>query len=340
MLDTRWELNHDQYAIGITAAEATSFQGFHSPALLVVVDEAAGVHEDIFEAVDSMATAGDPRIIYIGNPTSSSGGFHRAFHRERTLFNLHTMSAMDSPNVLAKDVVWPGLVTHKWVEERKEVWGEDSPMFTARVLGEFPTQGTDTLIPLENITAASSDDAPAPSNPNILGVDVARFGSDSSAIAIRQGQAISEIHTLYKLDTMSLSGWVVNAATQLDPPPTIFVDEIGVGAGVVDRLRELGFNVIGINVARPAQQSGMFINQRAEGYWELRRLLAENQLRLPPHLRLEAELSDIRYFFASDGRIQIESKDDMKARGSHSPDVADAVMLTVLGQHSTFQFFT
>ena len=85
MLEQRWELAPDQYAMGITAADATSFQGFHSEALLVVVDEAAGVSEEIYEAVDSMATAGNPRIILIGNPTTVNGGFFRAFHRERSL---------------------------------------------------------------------------------------------------------------------------------------------------------------------------------------------------------------------------------------------------------------
>ena len=341
LMETRWDVAHDRYAMGITASEATSFQGFHSQALLVVVDEAAGVDEDIYEAVDSMATAGDPRIIMIGNPTTVTGGFHRAFHRERSLYKCHTMSAMESPNVVAGEVVWPGLVTSKWVEDRKEVWGEDSPMFRARVLGEFPDQGEDTLLALSDIEAAvggdleleaGDDDAP------VLGVDVARFGADSSCLALKRGPVVEWVSVFHGLDTMKLAGRVIEAVREVGGVECIFIDEVGVGGGVVDRLKELGFPVVGINVGRPAGNSDYLANQRAEGYWELRRLLGDRALALPNDLRLVGELADLKYQFSSDGKLIMESKESMKARGGSSPDVADSVMLCVLGAMRRAQF--
>ena len=99
MLDTRWELAEDRYALGLSATDADQFQGFHSANMFVVVDEAEGVDETIYEAVESVMTSANTRLLLIGNPTTTSGGFHRAFHRERGIYRTITISALESPNV-------------------------------------------------------------------------------------------------------------------------------------------------------------------------------------------------------------------------------------------------
>ena len=154
MLDTRWEISSDRYAMGLSAENADQFQGFHSPNMFIVVDEAEGVSDEIYEAIEAVMTSASPLLLLIGNPTTVSGAFRRAFHEERRLYQTVTISALDSPNVQTGQVVVPGLTTARWVEERREVWGEDNPIYRARVLGEFPKQAEDTLISLTDIEAA------------------------------------------------------------------------------------------------------------------------------------------------------------------------------------------
>ena len=339
MLDTRWELADDRYAMGLSAETADQFQGFHSDNMLIVVDEAEGVSEEIYEAIESVMTSSDPRLLLIGNPTTVSGAFRRAFYEERNLYYTVTISALESPNVAAGKSVMPGLATAKWVQERRETWGEDNPIFRARVLGEFPDQAEDTLFKLTEIEKAARRDSPDSLDVEVggrpaytevvLAVDVARFGSDRSVILRRRGDRVEEIRTFQKMDTMELTGWVVAAIREFNPR-RVFIDEIGVGAGVVDRLKEEGHPVVGVNVARRSRQGDVFSNLRAEGFWRLRELFASGGISIPPDNQLMGELAALRYSYDSHGRVVMESKDAMRQRGLPSPDKADALMLAFL----------
>ena len=340
ILETRWELADDRYAIGLSADTADQFQGFHSPNMLIIVDEAEGVSDEIYEAIEAVMTSAAPRLLLMGNPTTVSGAFRRAFHEERHLYRTVTISALDSPNVLAGEVVIPGLATAEWVEERRETWGDNNPIYRARVLGEFPDQAEDTLIKLSDIEAAVQDQTAETVTPKsetagqeetVLAVDVARFGSDRSVILRRRGNRVEDIQTFHKLDTMQLAGWVV-AAIRECRPDRMYIDEIGVGAGVVDRLREQSFSVRGVNVARRARHEGLFTNTRAEGYWRLRELFASGQISIPRDNQLMGELAALRYNYDSQGRIYLESKEAMRGRGLPSPDKADALMLAFVEQ--------
>ena len=338
MLDTRWEIADDRYAMGLSAESADQFQGFHSPNMLIVVDEAEGVSDEIYEAIEAVMTSADPLLLLIGNPTTVTGAFRRAFYEERHLYHTITISALDSPNVQQGKTVIPGLTSARWVEERRETWGEDNPIYRARVLGEFPDQAEDTLIGLSDIEeaakrwAASHDGdtgADQGADEVVLAVDVARFGSDRSVILRRQGNRVMEVRTFRNMDTMQLAGWVA-AAIRETSPERVCVDEIGVGAGVVDRLKEQGFPIKGINVARRASQDTIFANVRAEGYWRLKELFASGQIAIPNDQQLMGELAALRYSYDSQGRVLMESKDAMRQRGLPSPDKADALMLAFL----------
>ena len=353
LISTRWDLAEDRYAMGLSADTADEFQGFHSPNMFIVVDEAEGVSDEIYEAIEGVMTSAECRLLLIGNPTTVTGVFRRAFHEESHLYYNVTISALDCPNVTLGKVQISGLTTARWVKERKEIWGEDNPLYRARVLGEFSDLAEDTLIRLSEIEAAGNREqasspvepaadqsdsgtsksaspnpalAPADSEELVLAVDVARFGSDHSVILRRRGQRVEEIRTFQKLDTMQLTGWVA-AAIQEFQPDRVCIDEIGVGAGVVDRLREQGYLVKGINVARWARQDKLFANLRAEGYWRLRELFATGEISIPTDSRLMGELAALRYSYDSQGRIIMESKEAMRQRGQASPDVADALMV-------------
>ena len=348
LLDTRWEMSDERYAIGLSADSADQFQGFHSENMFIVVDEAEGVSDDIYEAIEAVMTSASTRLLLIGNPTTVTGAFRRAFYQERHLHYTVSISALDSPNILAGRIVIPGLATAEWVRERRETWGEDNPIYQARVLGEFPDQAEDTLIKLSDIEAATHRELPLDEAPEsegagveevVLAVDVARFGSDRSVILRRKGHRVEEIQTFHNMDTMRLVGWVVAAIKECQPS-RMYIDEIGVGAGVVDRLREQGYSVRGVNVARSARQEGLFTNRRAEGFWRLRELFASGRISIPPDNQLMGELAALRYSYDSQGRIYLESKDAMRGRGLPSPDKADALMLAFLDPPNQVRLWT
>ena len=500
LLKTRWELDDDRFALGLSSKGADQFQGFHSPNILVVVDEAEGVSEEIFEGIEAVMTSENPRLLLIGNPTTLTGAFRRAFYQERDIYHCVTISVLETPNVAAESVVFPGLVHKFWVEERKRAWGEDNPIYRSRVLGEFPTQEENTLIPLPHIETATKDTEaietipssstgeskngaethrsraggnlepaqahynpahpepaegrgasiisslymwesqngaenrrsrvggnldptqahynpahpepvegpsqtrrsrvggnldptqvhynpahpelvegrgaplipslsieeskngaetrrsrvggnleptqahynpahpelvegrdPPPERPDdlVIAVDVARYGPDRSVILRRRGSHVQEIQAFRNLDTMELTGRVA-AAIRRHRPNHTSIDEVGIGAGVVDRLREQRYDIHGVNVAHNAIQHKIFANLRAEGYWKLRMLFANGQITIPRDEELISELASLRYGYDSRGRVLVESKKDIKQRGLPSPDKADALMLAFL----------
>ena len=192
--------------------------------------------------------------------------------------------------------------------------------------------------------AAKSDVQPAPEvegptpvdaqkSPTTLAVDVARFGTDKSILLLADSDSVHHIESRHGLDTMQLAGHVIDAYRRWSPD-RIVVDEIGIGAGVVDRLKELNFPVTGINVARPARQPKLYANLRAEGYWRLHELFNQNAISIPDDPELAGQLSALRHNYNSKGQSIIESKDDTRARGLPSPDKADALMLAFLPRRS------
>ena len=317
LLETRLEMSDGRFALGLSADSDEEFQGFHSPNMLIVVDEAEGVEEPIYEAIEAVMTSENCRVLLIGNPTTMSGTFRRAFYEDRDLYHTITISALDSPNMQAGRAVIRGLATRRWVEERKKVWGEENPIYQARVLGEFPDQGEDTLIALSHIEAAAKRERSSP--PDSEAVVVARFGSDKSVILRRRGMVVEEIMAYRGLDTMKLAGHVVAAIDACRPQEVL-----------VDRLREQGYRVRGVNVGRAARDSEHYANLRAEGYWNLRQLFLDGSMCIPPDNELVGQLAGLHYTFNSLGRVLIESKEEMRQRSVPSPDKADALMLAFL----------
>lgn len=342
-------IQDEWYAIGLSTNEPDRFQGFHERNILVVVDEAAGVPEDIFEAVEGVLTSENARLLLLGNPTALSGTFYNAFRSVG--WNAISISAFDTPNFAAfgiteEDIAsgaWenkivgplpnPKLITPAWVADKYQRWGPGSPAYDARVRGQFPAQGDDTLIPLAWIEAAMErwEDAEE-GEPVEIGVDVATFGSDKTVFAPRRGHKVLPLIVYSKQDTMETAGQIVMAQRETKAT-SIKIDVIGVGTGVYDRTKELKLPVVAINVAESPRDPERFPNLRSELWWNLRELLDPNPklnpnpIALPPDDELLADLSGIKYKIDSRGRIVVESKDDMKKRLGRSPDRGDAVVL-------------
>jgi hypothetical protein len=218
-------------------------------------------------------------------------------------------------------------------------YGEDSPAYHVRVLGNFPPREEDTVIPVELIDSAMNREIKiSNSTKAVWGLDVARMGSDASALAKRRGPVVEEIQTWKGLDLMQLTGAVVAEYEALPPseqPVEILVDSIGLGAGVLDRLRELGLPARGINVAESPALKGTYANLRAELWFKCKAWLGNRDVKIPKDEQLFAELASPRYTFTSSGKMQVESKESMKKRGLPSPDKADALCLCLATDVST-----
>ena len=182
-----------------------------------------------------------------------------------------------------------------------------------------------------SLVGAQRTDPPSvdPSTPLRLGVDVARFGSDKTALCVRRGWTVEYLRSFSRIDTMRTAGEAFTLVRDHDIP-AVFVDEGGLGAGVVDRLRELRAPVYGVQFGGKARQSGRFANMRAELFWELRRLFNDNLIAIPPDEELISQLLGLRYDVTSAGQVKMESKSSLRRRGLRSPDKADALAIAFM----------
>jgi len=303
--------------------------GVHSEHVMLVVDEASGVPEQVFEAAAGSMSGHSATTIMLSNPTRSSGTFFESQTRLSDSWWTRRWSCVDSP-----------LVSDEFVQEMRERYGEESNAYRIRVLGEFPLADDDTIIPYHLIENATHRDVQIDEEHTsvVWGLDVARFGTDKTALCKRQGPVVSEIMAWQGLDLMQTVGRVVAEYEALPPsrqPTQILVDSIGVGSGVVDRLRELGLPVRGVNVAEAPSMGDTYLNLRSELWFKTKAWLEDRSCKLPKNDKLIAELSSIRYSFTSSGKMKAESKDEMRKRGLTSPDLADALCLTMASDAAT-----
>jgi hypothetical protein len=305
--------------------------GVHSQNVLLVADEASGIDEKVFEAASGSMSGHSATTVLLGNPTRSSGLFYDTHHRVKADWKTMHVSCMKSPRV-----------SDEFVREMEVKYGAESNQFRVRVLGEFPLKEDNTVIPADTVESAQKRDIESdPDTVPVWGLDVARFGADSSVLAIRHGNSITELISWKGLTLMELTGRVVDRYNGLIPrqrPTEILVDSIGLGAGVVDRLQELDLPVRGINVGEASSMSGTYLNLRAELWFKLKDWLAAKDCKLPVDSALFSELVSPRYQFTSSGKMKIESKDEMRKRGLPSPDKADAICLTLASDAATATF--
>lgn len=326
-----WKIGDVLVGMGRKPADhdAHGFQGIHRRYVLVILDEACGIPAPLWDAVEAITTNDDARILAIGNPDDPQTQFGNVC-KPGSGWNVMQISSFDTPNLSGEhvpDYLRPLLPSAEWVEDARVRWGEDSPVYLSKVLGEFPEASENTLIPARYITEAQNRTLDATGHPAMLGVDVARYGTDRSVVATRQGGRVRVTRSWAKAATTQTTGQVIDLARQANAAE-IRVDGVGVGGGVVDQLAEQGWPVFDMQAGQAASDPTKFINARAEWYWGLRQMFEQGDIDLDPDdNETAAQLSAIRYRFTSRGQIQIESKDEMKARGVPSPDRADAVML-------------
>tara|TARA_R110002096_G_scaffold8388_5_gene34997 strand:- start:569 stop:1978 length:1410 start_codon:yes stop_codon:yes gene_type:complete len=310
------------------AENPDSLQGIHSANVLLICDEASSVSNAIFEAAGGSLSTPNSKLVMVGNPTRSEGYFYDAFTKLSDRYWTRTVSCEDSSRV-----------TPEYIEEMEERYGRDSGVFSVRVLGNFAETTEDTIISNSLVEAAVTRDVEVSETaPIVYGLDIARFGSDKSALCKRQGNHVLEpIKSWAKLDTMALTG-AIHAEYMKDQaggkaPVEILCDSIGVGAGACDRMRELNMPAIDVNTGESASVSGQYKNLRAELWHKAKEWFEQLNCRIPRDERLMFELCSPRYTYESTGKIRMETKSEMKKRIGHkgSPDFADSFVLTFAG---------
>lgn len=307
-----------------------ALQGFHADNLLFLIDEASGIDDRVFEVAEGALSTPGALIVMAGNPTRADGYFHRAFTRDRKRWWTRCVPCAES-----------GRVSKDYVASMASSYGEDSNVYRVRVLGEFPRVEDDCVVPLDLVEAAVLRDVEPVASRALWGVDVARFGDDATALAKRAGNVVPEpVKTWHGKDVMQVAGLVKaewDATESAMRPAEILVDVIGIGAGVADRLRELGLPARGVNVAEAPAARERYVRLRDELWFQARDWLAARDCRLAEDEALVGELTGPRYAIESSGKLRVESKDEMKRRGLRSPDRADAFCLTFAGNPAADQ---
>lgn len=332
MLLTEYQVGDGRYAVGLSVREEKpeAFQGHHAENLLVVYDEASGIPAPIYEAGEGYMTTPGARMLLIGNPTRPSGEFYDAFHTKRAAYHRIAISAFDLPWATGEEVpetVAQSLTSEEWIEERRS-W-EGSALWDVKVLGEFPRTADDAVVPLAGIEAAQAREVAVGEDPERrLACDVARFGTDETVFALREGKRIRIVKSYIGRDTMETAGWAKRLREQYGAD-RIVIDDSGLGGGVTDRLRELGEPVIAFTAAERALDPDLYPNRRSEAWFTLAEQI--DDLDLDPDPQLAADLSGPRWKMDSRGRRVVEKKEETKKRIGRSPDRADAVLMTLLG---------
>lgn len=300
-----------------------ALQGFHAETLAFFIEEASGIDDIIFETAGGALSSEDSWVFMFANPTRTSGYFYRSHHENRGTWRCYHVPCHHSSRVS------PAYATQMASE-----YGETSNVYRVRVEGNFPLTEDDGVMSLGLVEAAIAREVIPTDSSVVWGLDVARFGDDTTALAKRQGNVLLEkVMERRKLDLMQTVGWVVSEFSMATPQPnTINVDVIGLGAGVVDRLRELGLPVRGVNVAEaPAVSDGRYMRLRDELWFKGREWFESRAVLIPKDEGLISELVTPKYKLESSGKLKVESKDDMKKRGVKSPNKADAFLLTFAG---------
>ena len=320
----------DSFAVARTARreQPEALQGFHSPNMLFIADEASGIDNIIFEVAEGSLSTKGAKVILTGNPTRSSGYFYDCFHTMKHRWKTFTVSCHDSQ-----------YVNPSFIADMARKYGEDSNVFRIRVLGEFPESNDDAIIPLHLISEATTRDIDPSTDDVIWGLDVARHGNDRTALAKRQGNTLLEkIKTWKNKDLMETVGIVVSEYEALPyskRPTEILIDSIGLGAGVADRLQEMNLNcqITAVNVAELPSMQDKYMRLRDELWFLVREWFESRDVKIIDDEELVAELTTPSFSFMSNGKIKVESKEQMKKKGHNSPDLADALCLTFASRH-------
>lgn len=341
LLDLNLKLHYGA-ASAVAASDKELIEGAHADSLLYIYDEGKSIAADIYDASEGAFSGarrdGLPEAYGLAQSTPGDvqGRFYDIHSRKPGLEDWAVR------HVTMREVIDAGRMSPDWARQRAKQWGAESATYANRVLGEFHSSDEDTVIPLSWVEAANErwlqwkdQGSPVQFGRRVRGVDVARGGADLTVIASRIGPVVYPLETHSLKDTTRIADRV---QAGMHPTDLAIVDVIGVGAGVVDLLRRRQVQTYAFNASRKStlrDRSGEFgfMNQRAAMWWTLREMLDpafDPTLAIPVNDVLLGELTAPKWWVTPAGRIQVESKDDVRKRLGRSTDHADAVGQSLL----------
>ena len=324
----RWELDETTFIVGFSTDRPWNLQGFHSPHLLVIVTEAHAMDED---SINALYRLNPDTLLMVGNPFATTGPFHASHHQNRDNWATYSIGAYDTPNIIEGRTVVRGMLTVQDLEDRKEEWGEDSPMYRGSILAEFPDNLEEVVVPLSLIRESLDRDV-IPKGDVTIACDVARFGQDKTVVVLCQGDHAEIIWKVQGKDLMSIASWLGRYCED-HSVDNLVVDDTGLGGGVTDRLREVGFDrtqIIAFKGGESAVASDRFANKIAEAWWVMRDWVIGGG-RVPNDDALIGQMSSRGYSIESDRKISLQKK----AKMINSPDEADALAMAIYGNYSS-----
>ena len=344
-------INGEDRVIALTGGSSIdALTGWHDRnGVLIIISEAQGskLEDSAYDAAFAVAVDDKSRVIVMGNPTKSVGKFAQILTKDH--WAVHTISAFDTPNIKAGRMVRDGFPAPGWPAEIAREYGIGSAYYQGRVLAQVPSSGESSLFNrLWLDSAAEKDEAgtfakQASASTPIFGIDVARYGPDRSVIAVKRGPTITKLISWRGASTTESVERIVEEAEDQGINPRwhrmnttypsrgeMIIDGGAMGAGVIDPLRDMGFNVTeylgGMFTSHVDRKR--FLNMRSRSFWRLRCLLEDGLISLPRNEELFAELLAINWSTADGDKVQIEKKSMMKKRLGRSPDFADAVVMS------------
>lgn len=325
-------------AFAIASDNSAMMEGAHADQILYLFDEAKVIPGDTWDAAEGAMSVGAAYMLAISTPGEPLGRFYEIQAKKKGFEDWHvirvTMEQAIKANRMSKD----------WAKQRAKQWGEDSAVYKNRVLGEFASSDEDTVISLASVERSNERwllrmeeaEARGIAEPfpfiDGIGADIGR-GGDPSVIALKQEFVVTELRRIENKDVMSIAG-MLHGLLERHKKAKAYIDVIGIGAGVVDRLREfasaaarvVAFNAAGATDMKDEAGELGFVNLRAAGWWAVRTLLNNDMLDLPPNDELLGELVSPKWKVVSSGKIRIEEKEEIKKRIGRSTNHADPVM--------------
>lgn len=331
-------------AFAVASDEPANIEGAHADHILYIIDEGKNVVPGTWDAIEGAMATGEAFALAISTPGRPQGRFFDIQARKPGFEDWWVK------HVSLEEAIAAGRISPKWAEQRRTQWGEFSSVYQNRVLGEFSTRDQEGIIPLEWVEAANlrweeirEKTGFSKARLTCVSCDVSSTGPDETIVAVRSGDIVTRLAKLSKSSTMSTTGVVAGILNSEEgrrgEPPYAIVDVIGVGTGVVDRLRELGFAVDAFNGSEGTKKKDRtgeleFINRRAFAWWSFRDRLDPtfaSEVALPTNDELLGDLVAPKWVTTSTGKIKLEEKDEIRRRLGRSPDFGDAVVMAFAG---------
>lgn len=342
LLTLSWRLPGKE-AFAVASDNPGLIEGAHATVVAYIFDESKVISDDTFDAAEGAFSqegieGKEAYALATSTPGDKLGRFYDIHSRKPGLRNWWTK------HITLQEAIDANQIGEKWANEKKELWGEDSEVYQRRVLGEFASSGESTVIPLSWIEESNElylaweESGEELTGEEAIGCDPARFGEDRTTVCTFRDFIVTSLQSMAKMDTMAIANYLM----EMDKAQKkrFGIDVIGLGAGVVDRMREKNFSVIGVNVSEVSGWTDVsgeleFLNLRSALWWFMREYLDPQlprgiRILLPPHDDLTTELTRPTWKEVGRGMIKVEGKDEIRKRlKGKSTDHADCIMIAL-----------